>query len=41
MARDHLDDPGVRREDTIKTDHKEIGSGEFHHPSDLSLLKKN
>lgn len=40
MAKDHFDDPGVRREDTIKMDIKEI-SGEFHHPSYLSLLKKN
>jgi len=31
MSRDHLDDPGVRWEDTIKMDLKEIGSGEFHH----------
>jgi len=41
MARDHLDDPGVKREDTIKMDLKEIGSGEFHHLSDLSLSQKN
>ena len=41
LARDHLDDPGVRRENTIKMDLKEIGSREFHHPSDLSLSKKN
>jgi hypothetical protein len=41
MARDHLDDPRVSREDTIKLVLKEIGSGEFHNPSDLSLWKKN
>jgi hypothetical protein len=41
MVRDHLDEPSVRREDTIKMDLKEIGSGEFHHLSDLSLSKKN
>jgi hypothetical protein len=41
MARDHLDNSGVRREDTIEMDLKEIGSREFHYLSSLSLSTKN